>query len=219
MTALISGSSCNAIADAFMKIPINPNFTPCFFKKASLCLFLISMAPVISISLNVVNNAYSFCESFNRCAMRCLIFDMGTLVSPPSPPVRFGADDGALFVFFSSTFFVSFFSSFFVSSFGAAATSSSSPPSPSYTFTPSGADSHSSISKMTSPTETSSPTSMDNDLMTPDFAIGISINVLSVDSFMMIASFGTNMSTSINNSSTSPDVIESANDGSGISVA
>jgi len=35
---LTSGTSCKAIEEALTKADMKPNFTPCFFKKASLYL-------------------------------------------------------------------------------------------------------------------------------------------------------------------------------------
>mmetsp|Transcript_16096 Transcript_16096/g.25088 ORF Transcript_16096/g.25088 Transcript_16096/m.25088 type:complete len:208 (-) Transcript_16096:94-717(-) len=70
---------------------MKPSFTPCFSRKASLCLLLSSIRYPISTSWKVVSMAAVFCASFNLVATRWRMRDILTRFSVRlSVPLGFG---------------------------------------------------------------------------------------------------------------------------------
>mmetsp|Transcript_19577 Transcript_19577/g.29108 ORF Transcript_19577/g.29108 Transcript_19577/m.29108 type:complete len:207 (+) Transcript_19577:681-1301(+) len=77
---------------------MKPSFTPCFSRKASLCLPLSSIKYPISTSWKVVSMAAVFCASFNLVATRWRMRDILTRFSVRSSvPLGFGGAVGAGF--------------------------------------------------------------------------------------------------------------------------
>ncbi|KAH3659504.1 hypothetical protein OGATHE_005549 [Ogataea polymorpha] len=81
IAALTAGIDFMARVLAFENAPMNPNLIPVFLRISSLYNFLISIKADMSTSLNVVNEAAVFCDSFSLSAILSLIRFILTLSS------------------------------------------------------------------------------------------------------------------------------------------